>query len=252
MAFAVKNPTITCKLSIDFSTRKKSILGWDAILSKLATTQEQNSFFCVDVLYPSNANPVTIGIIFQTYNLYIMGLSYNNTTILTDKVEDVAYGALPQNSLLRPANFLTAFQKAVQCFSAPDDKGKITKVAEYCKTMDSRYFVFALSECARNDILRYAFFYNYNWISSSNLIGDLNLSRSFLTNTYKAYNPFTILINNWRNIARDAYQRASRTTANDIINGLLTINMVRDYFNGILPTLQQKDIDNLKNLGILF
>lgn len=251
MAFAVKNPTITCKLSIDFSTRKKSILGWDAILSKLATTQEQNSFFCVDVLY-SNTNPVTIGVIFQTYNLYIIGLSCNNITICTDTLADVAYRALPTNALLRPANFLTAFQNAVQCFNATDDKDKVTNVTKYCKTMDFRYFVFALSECARNDILRYAFLYNYNWISSRNLMGDLNLSRSFLTNTYKAYNPFTILINNWRNIARDAYQRASKTTANDIINGLLTINMVRDYFNGILPTLQQKDIDNLRNLGILF
>lgn len=86
MPFQILNQFIPAGITINFS--KKSITnGWNYILSQLSAFSSQNRLFCVNVSYKN----INIGIIFQTYNLYIVGLQSSNFSVITNDLKDVRY-----------------------------------------------------------------------------------------------------------------------------------------------------------------
>ncbi len=251
MPFQILNQFIPAGITINFS--KKSITnGWNYILSQLSAFSSQNRLFCVNVSYKN----INIGIIFQTYNLYIVGLQSSNFSVITNDLKDVRYRSETMEFQLSSNNFFRAFQNASNCFPAAPSPAStiITNVTSFfhsSETNDLRLIVFALSECARNNVLRHAFYFNYKWETFNDLKGILGLTDNAKSDSYAIYFTFKELINNWRNIAEYIYESETNTqNTKNIVKIALDVKEIRFYFNHKMDDLTSDQIQKLKTLGI--
>ncbi len=251
MSFQISTQLIPAGTTINFY--KKSITnGWNYILNQLSAFSSQNRLFCVNVSYRN----INIGIIFQTYNLYIVGLQSPNFSVITNDLQDVRYRSEIMGFPLSPDNFFKAFQNASNCFPAasPSASTIITNVTSFfhsSQTNDLRLLVFALSECARNNVLRHAFYFNYKWETFNDLKTNLGLTNNAKSDSYAIYSTFKELINNWRNIAEYIYESETNTqNTKNIVKIALDVREIRSYFNNKMINLTPDQIQQLQELGI--
>lgn len=220
---------------IDFTRKSNVINGCKKIISQISYSINDKNLFRVKI----NFGRKSFFVIFQKFNLYIVGVGSDSFGYITNNLDDVRY-LESEDFKISKENLNQTFEKVFNSISKNSSQEIFNFFTKKENSKFVRILIFSLAEVSKNDFLRDIFLFNLNLINFRDLKSDSNLFPNAKEETFCSYNNLLIFILNWDKINR--FKGA-------LLPVSLTAFDIRNYFLKTVLTPKEKVL--LQNFGIL-
>lgn len=230
-----KYDSIPTVCEINFNNKKSILNGCNSIISNISYDSSNKNLFKVKILNKTSS----FYVIFQKFDLYIVGIGLENFGYITKNLNEVRYLSYSDDIYLTKDNIFLTFEKIFFILKKNNQK-EIFKLFNDIENSELvRILVFSLAETSKNEILRDTLIFNLNLKSFNDLKSDLNLFPNAIREKFYSYNSFLIFILNWKNMI---------LFRGPLSNKSLTSFEIRNFFTK--SALVPRDFKVLKELGI--